>query len=271
MTTAGSPSHQRWIVLGGGVGPMAGLALHQAIIQQTPTDGRDQSHLSVLHISVPRQVPDRTEFLLGMVEENPGVPMARLVAAAVRQVPPEGLPALVGVPCNTFHAPEIVAAFSDELHRQLPHPLHEQLEFVHMVNATVAHVAHVAHAADARPRKVGVLSTTGTRSVGLYERALAAAGLDILQVPEEEQRHLHEAIYNLQWGLKAVSPPDPRAVRCVEHYAAMLTDARADALILACTELPLALTTRQFRGVPVIDPVQVLATQLVFPEQSAHP
>ena len=250
---------------------MAGLALHQAIIQQTITDGRDQSHLSVIHVSVPRQIPDRTEYLLGTVQQNPGTPMAHLVAGAVRQVPPEGLPALVAVPCNTFHAPEIVTAFEAELQKLLPPPLENQLEFVNMVHTTVTGVARLAGNAPGAaggPRKVGVLSTTGTRTVGLYERVLASVGLDALQVPQEEQPRLHDAIYNLTWGLKAVSPPDARAVKLVEHYAGMLVDAGAVALVLACTELPLALGTPQFCGVPVIDPLRVLAAQLVQKAQA---
>ena len=48
----------------GGVGPMAGVKLHEKIIQFTPTNGTDQSHLCVHHISQSQYIPDRTTFLL---------------------------------------------------------------------------------------------------------------------------------------------------------------------------------------------------------------
>ena len=44
-------SREKIIVIGGGVGPMAGVALHGKIIENTLTDGTDQSHLEVFHFS----------------------------------------------------------------------------------------------------------------------------------------------------------------------------------------------------------------------------
>ena len=56
----------------GGVGPMAGVKLHEKIIQFTPTNGTDQSHLCVHHISQSQYIPDRTTFLLSnMTLSNP--------------------------------------------------------------------------------------------------------------------------------------------------------------------------------------------------------
>ena len=51
------------IIIGGGVGPMAGVALHEKIIEHTLTDGTDQSHLAVHHYSCSSVISDRTAFL----------------------------------------------------------------------------------------------------------------------------------------------------------------------------------------------------------------
>ena len=54
----------------GGVGPMAGVKLHEKIIEFTPTDGTDQSHLCVHHISQSQYIPDRTRFLLEQLHQQ---------------------------------------------------------------------------------------------------------------------------------------------------------------------------------------------------------
>ena len=51
------------LVVLGGMGPRAGIELHQRILQNTVTDGTDQAHLDVLHVAMPSRVHDRTAFL----------------------------------------------------------------------------------------------------------------------------------------------------------------------------------------------------------------
>ena len=38
---------EKIIIIGGGVGPMAGVELHKKIIENTKTSGKDQDHLQV--------------------------------------------------------------------------------------------------------------------------------------------------------------------------------------------------------------------------------
>jgi aspartate racemase len=70
------------IVIGGGVGPMAGVELHKKIINSTKTSGTDQDHLDIVHLSFPSLVNDRTKFLLKGDDVNPGERMAELVIPA---------------------------------------------------------------------------------------------------------------------------------------------------------------------------------------------
>ena len=53
-----------------GVGPIAGVKLHEKIIQFTPTNGTDQSHFCVHHVSQSQYIPDRTKFLLSEQKTN---------------------------------------------------------------------------------------------------------------------------------------------------------------------------------------------------------
>ena len=58
--------------IGGGVGPSAGVGLHQKIIDNTRSK-TDQGHFTVVHISRSAHIQDRTKFLLGEIETNPGM------------------------------------------------------------------------------------------------------------------------------------------------------------------------------------------------------
>lgn len=242
------------ILIGGGVGPMAGVELHRRIIQNTRTDGTDQDHLEVLHLSRSGLVSDRTEYLLGKDVSDPAEGMIRVFSMAAGALAAEGRHAVAGIPCNTFHAPRIFDRFLQGLiERNLP------IQVVPMIRTTLDTVARDHSAV----RTVGVLSTTGTRLSSIYRDELAARGLSLVQVPEEEQPDLHAAIYDPGWGLKAVSPPHERAVRKVRRFAQVLIESGAELIILGCTELPLAIRERDLAGIPLLDPVNVLARELV--------
>jgi aspartate racemase len=82
-------------------------------------------------------------------------------------------------------------------------------------------------------------------------------------VPADRQDELHEAIYHRRWGLKAVSPPSEEAVRRVREFGGLLTERGAEAVVLGCTELPLAVPEGSHGGVPYIDPMTALARALI--------
>ncbi|MBN2874670.1 MAG: aspartate/glutamate racemase family protein [Spirochaetales bacterium] len=251
------------IVLGGGVGPMAGVALHRMIIENTRTDGTDQSHLTVHHYSCSALVPDRTAWLLDSTAPDPAAGMADVFSAAARAL--DGRAAVGGVPCNTFHAPAIFDRFLSMLDDR-----RVGIRVVNMLEESLAMIRSALPAGSV----VGVMSTTGTRLSGVYDAMLERAGYRILYVPQDDQDVLHASIYDTEWGIKAVSPVSQRASDTVSGLAAHLVDAGADAIVLACTELPLALSPDApgglYRGVPLVDPVLALARALIreaCPEQ----
>lgn len=240
---------------------MAGVALHARIIEHTLTDGRDQSHLSVLHYSRSVAVPDRTEYILALERgdrslPNPALGMADVFDGAFRALP-AGSGAVGGVPCNTFHAPVIFDFFLAELKKR-----HNPVRVVHMLDETVKLLSERTANAGERP-VIGVLSTTGMRRSGLYDRLLERGGFRILYVDEREQEELHRAIYDPEWGIKAASPPDPRAVETVAALAKRLIGRGAAAVIPGCTELPLVLPGEWLDGIPLVDPVTALARALI--------
>lgn len=242
------------ILIGGGVGPMAGVMLHRKVIENTQSGGTDQGHLEVLHLSRSPIIGDRTEFLLGKDVPDPVAGMLRVFRMTGAALVVESRAAVAGVPCNTFHAPPILERFERALQAEgLP------IRLVHMLRETAGMIGNLTP----RVSRVGVLSTTGTRATGVYRAILREHGLEVLEIHEEHQDTLHEAIYHREWGLKALSGPDPRSVERVTRFARMLVDRGAEVLVLGCTELPFALAEGSFGGVPVVDPTTALARALI--------
>lgn len=247
------------IVIGGGVGPMAGVALHAKVIEATVAERGDRSHVNVVHISRSSAIADRTAFLLredgGKMVDNPGLAMAGVFGDAARSLEP-GEWAVGGVPCNTFHAPEIFEAFRADLSAK-----GNPIRILHMLDETMTLLKE--RLGGRTGLDIGVLSTTGTRTSGVYDRLLADAGYRAVYVEEADQPHLHDAIYNNEWGIKAVSPTTPRAINTVSDLAMTLVGMGVAAILPACTELPLALPGTMFQNIPLVDPVLALARALV--------
>ena len=233
----------------GGVGPYAGLDLQRKILEQTVA-AADQDHLPVIAFSWPGPIPDRTAYLLGHVAENPAfaiVEQLRLLANAGATV--------AGIPCNTAHAPAIfdvicagVAGFE------------RPLRLVNMIAETAAHLS--AHYPTIRT--IGVLSTTGTLYARLYPAELEPLGYRVVAPDEALQAAaIHPAIYDPVYGLKATGTASARAGDALKQGLDMLCDRGAEAIILACTELPLVFPEREYGGRPLIDPALALARALV--------
>ena len=163
---------------------------------------------------------------------------------------------VIGVPCNTAHSPRIMDVAVAMLHEASP-----QTRFVHMIDAVVAFIREsLPHA-----RTIGVLSTKGTYATGLYQDALSAAGFVPLFPDEEGRERVQQAISNTAYGIKAQSNPvTPEARGALLAEAEKLVEQGADAVILGCTEIPLALTEPDLRGVPLLDATKVLARALII-------
>lgn len=250
----GNPRNSAWtgdpmIGVVGGMGPYAGLELVRRILSNTRAD-RDQDHLPVVMLSAPSEIEDRTRFLLGKSKSNPGHAIARIILDL------EAVGAsIIGIPCNTAHAPPIFQAMTTKLEIA-----GSGARTVNMVEELGAQLLRMRP----QPRRVGLLATTGTVSSGVYEELLGRGGAEVLAPPPRIQSRLHRAISDPRYGIKArPSPPTARAMRDVHAAATWLADRRAQVLILGCTELPLAVTDRELAGIPVVDPMTALARALV--------
>jgi len=246
--------NEKVIVIGGGVGPLAGVKLHQYIIENTRTNGTDQDHFDIYHLSRSSNITDRTEALQAGKPELPAEGMFRTFALADSALKSAGKHGVGGVPCNTFHAPAIFNHFT-----QLLSTADLSLSVINMIEET----ASVIKNSYPKVTAIGVLSTTGTRTADVYPKLLEPLGFSIVQVDETDQTDLHEAIYNRSWGIKATPHIDPRVRKKFEHFLRKLMEKGAQAVILGCTEIPLALPEQELFGIPLIDPMLALARALI--------
>ena len=196
----------------GGMGPLATADFYAKVIAQTPAT-RDQDHVPLLLYAVP-QVPDRTAALLhGGASPLPALAagLGTLVAAGAQAI---------AIPCNTAHA------WYDELAAASPVPI------LHIADAAVTAAGRIVGA----QARLGLLATAGTLAAGFYPRRLAARGYTcVMPTGDEMDRLVSPAIAGVKAG------GIEKAGGLLEDAIRALLARGADAVILGCTEVPVAL------------------------------
>jgi aspartate racemase len=241
----------------GGVGPYAGIDLMRKVFDNTLA-GADQEHVDALLFSLPSGIVDRTEYLEGREEVNPALALFDVLSMLE-----EAGATVAGIPRNTAHAAPIFDLILEKLDAA-----GSRVKLLHMVQETIAYMQ------TALPdlRRIGVLSTTGTYRRRIYKEALASAGFEVIRPTEEMQEAwIHPAIYHPGYGIKSVSHPlHPQALSHLQKGLDHLQQQGAEAVILGCTEIPLAIRELHPTEIRAIDPTWVLARALIrhaFPEK----
>lgn len=241
----------------GGMGPYAGLDLTRKIFEETIA-GTDQDHVPVAMLSLSPRIPDRTAFLLQEIDTNPAPAIAHVALQLER------MGAMVaGMSCNSAHVP----ALFNEIHSMLQ-ASESRIRLINMIDETVNYiVADHTHLS-----RIGVLSTNSVYHFGVYKKALSQAQLDpVLPDVATQENIIHRAIYDPAYGIKAQSDPvSEKAKQDIAGAIEKLNKAGAEAIILGCTELPLALPEPELNGIPLVDPTRILARALIretYPEK----
>ncbi|MGH7416230.1 MAG: aspartate/glutamate racemase family protein, partial [Candidatus Rokuibacteriota bacterium] len=162
----------------GGLGPWATLDFFERVLRLTPAQ-RDQDHLRLVIDNNPK-IPDRGPAILG--EAGAEDPTPALVATA-RAVEGAGADLIV-IPCNTAHY------FHEAIRRAVGVPVLHIME-------------EVARAAAVRMdglTRVGLLSTRATVATGLYQKAFAPAGTEVLAPDPRDQAVIDRLIYAIKGG-----------------------------------------------------------------------
>ena len=241
----------------GGVGPYAGIDLLRKVFDNTLA-GTDQDHVDALLFSLPSGIVDRTEYLEGREEVNPAHALYDVLAMLE-----QAGATVAGIPCNTAHAAPIFDLMLEKLNAT-----GGRIALLHMVQETITYMQTALPGLN----RIGVLSTTGTYRRRIYKAALASAAYEVIRPTEEMQQDwIHPAIYHPGYGIKSVSHPlHPRALAKLQKGLDYLQQQGAEAVILGCTEIPLAIQELRHIEMRAIDPTWVLARALIqhaFPEK----
>ena len=215
----------------GGMGPMASVDLMKKIILATDA-ATDQEHIPML-LDNNTQVPDRTKAILGL---GPS-PVPEMLASAKRLE--AGGADFIIMACNTAHyfLPEILPKLN--------------IPVVSIITTTVDSVKKRGF------KKIGLLCTSGTARTGLYQKALEENGMECISPVGEEQKLVDAMIYD---GVKANNLNYD--IKPVENLLAKMQSQGAEAFILGCTEVPLAVEMYHLKGV-FIDATDELALAAV--------
>lgn len=242
-------TNEKIIGIVAGVGPFAGLDLLSKVLAETAA-ARDQDHLPILSLSWPSQIPDRTEYLLGQTAVNPAFPMVE----QLRLLEQMGA-TVAAIPCNTAHVPPIFDAILSELQTA-----GSRLKLLHMIGEVVTFLKQHYPTL----QRVGVLSTTGTYRAAVYPSILEPAGFRVV-VPDEgmQVELIHAAVYHPGYGLKAHGHATTTARKNLLTGVHALRQQGAEAIVLGCTEMPLALAGPTVEGLPLIDATRILARALI--------
>ena len=239
---------RKMIGIVGGMGPYAGLDLVKKIFDLTQAN-QDQDHVPLAMISVPHKITDRTKFLEGETNINPGIEISNIV----RQLSDQGA-SVIGMPCNTAHSSKII----NEVYNSIP----EGIIFINMVSEVIKFIKGEYPDIE----RVGILATTGTMKAGVYNKELIDNDLKPIILSKENQKKLiDQAIYDKDFGIKSISNPVQDIAKRKIHLAIeSLIENKAEVVILGCTELPLAVNATSVKTIPLIDSTMILARSLLF-------
>jgi aspartate racemase len=242
--------HQKVIGIVGGMGPEAGIALHKSILANTNAR-TDQEHLSIITMSFPGLISDRTAYLEGKSSINPAYEIARVIDK-LSLVGAE----VIGIACNTCHVPKIFEIVMDEVSK-----IPRSIELLNMPYE----VGDYLKKRISDGSRVGILMTNGTYNSRLYEKVVQKAGC-VAVIPDLKFQNdvVHKMIYDPKIGIKANCGCITREAQFLFEKTIDLFIAKGcDVVTLGCTELSLTVDLQSNYTIEFVDSTQCLATALV--------
>jgi aspartate racemase len=226
----------------GGMGPLATVDFFHKVLLATPAQG-DADHVPLLIQSDPRIAPRPAAILSGGRS-----PLGELLAGRDRLISAGAL--ALAMPCNTAHF------WYADLTKNCSVP------FLSIVDASVDEVSLLAGPGSA----IGIIATRATLAAHIFETALARSGYTAM-LPSE-----HELDTLVLPGIELVKAGDPsRGGEPIAQAVQALLDRGARAVILACTETPLALDAIGSKlRVQCVDSTAALARSCVAWWQANH-
>lgn len=217
----------------GGMGPAASAEFIVRLIQQTPAT-RDQDHIPFVLWNNP-QIPDRSTSMRNGDDD----PLSYLIDG-IQALKYTGCDLIV-IPCNTAHF----------WHHEL---VKLEVPIIHIVDS----VADALRDVGVINSTVGVIGTQATVEFGLYQYMLNRLGWNCIVPTTEEMDTQVQPAINLIKGGKI-----EQAQAMLMHVVKSLIDRGATAVVLGCTEIPLAVTATDQNGIPIVNSIDSLVNAVI--------
>ncbi len=232
-------SSRRRLGIVGGLGALGAADIFFKLVQATPSaSGREQFELMF------EQRPFEEPKVPG-AEDASQTARKLYVFDLVREFERRKADAVL-LPCFISHT------FLDEIAGEVRVPI------VSVMEALTSYIKR-RHAG---VRKIGVLTSDVVRGSGLFERAFAAIGVEVLQPSAALQRDaVMPAIYGAQ-GLKA-GQLGGEAVELLERASRDLLAQGAELIVPGFTEIPIIYDALRERALPVVDSNRIYAGHAV--------
>lgn len=211
----------------GGMGPAASAEYITRLIQQTPA-ACDQEHIPFVLWNNP-QTPDRSTSM----RNGDSKPLPFLIEGIQKLKASQC--DLIVIPCNTAHF------WYDDL-------IKLKVRIIHIVDS-VAYSLRDANVAGT----IGVMGTQATVELGLYQYKLNKAGWNCIVPTKEEMQTLVQPAIDLIKAGK-LEQAHPMFMSVVDSLIAR----GAQAVVLGCTEIPLAVREYNHNGIPLINSIDSL-------------
>lgn len=243
----GEPERPRIIGDIGGMGPAAAAMFSRYMVTHNKSAKSDQEHTRLL-LDQATDIPDRTAAIKAESLE----PVVE-IGKSLRRLAKAGATDIV-MTCNTAHHffPQLESIIRDE---------HLNVNLIHIVDATLSLLDKMKPGA----RKVGLLATDGTLEQKIYQRRATEQGREFEWViPEPSvQKKVMDGIYK---GVKAGN--NALGTKLLEEAAKHMKDKGVDAMLLACTEIPIALehvniTDNRGEPIPMVDTLEAQARMCI--------
>ncbi|MBI2771778.1 MAG: aspartate/glutamate racemase family protein [Burkholderiales bacterium] len=206
----------------GGMGPSATVDFMDKLVRLTPA-GRDQDHLPVIVASLPH-IHDRSRSILGVGPD----PLPQLLLG-IEFLNKSGV-GVIAIPCNSSHHwyPQMCE--------------HSAVPILHIAQACVAAIPQ------ASAPKVAVFATRGALASGFYQSELAARGIEHM-VPDAEtgQALVDQCIRDIKAGQLEGGGKNLAAA------FVLAKEQGATAVIMGCTEIPIAARYADSLGLELVD------------------
>jgi len=211
----------------GGMGPAAGAEFLRRLVEQTPAT-RDQEHIPALLWSDPT-IPDRSTALRAGTDE----PLEGLLRG-IRGLKAAGCTQIV-IPCNTAHF------WYDQM-------VDQGVPIIHIVESVAVQLNNLNVTGT-----IGIMGTQSTIEFGLYQDMLGRRGWNCI-TPSQ-----HDMDTYVQPGIDHVKAGNLTIAHAFfKEVIKNLRNSRAEAVVLGCTEIPLAVTATEYIGTPLVNSIDSL-------------